>query len=182
MKKYLYFITLLISINAATQVKAPETDFILKNASVTWQHIYEVPGTSSAEISKLITGKFASYLPEVALSTPVNPIIFSVKNDKPNIKKYGAKEMKTSIVAQLYMKYDAVIDIKDNQYTVTLSKIFLDNKDSTQRKSGDISKFICNTSNLTFKTDEKIAEATRYNHKHFIEKFDVALPSETPEK
>ena len=175
-------IILFISVNIFAQVKAPDTDFILKAGSVYWQHVYEVPGKATAEITQLIEEKFPDGINRENFAKSEKQITFLVKNDKPNIKKMGGKETKTHTIALLYMKYQVTIDIQDGRYTATLRQIFLDNLDATERKSGDISKFACNTSNLTFKTDPGVLKGLVYDHMHFLQKFDINIKAEPETK
>ncbi|HEY0091886.1 MAG TPA: hypothetical protein VGB43_05305, partial [Flavobacterium sp.] len=131
----------------------------------------------AAEISALLETKFAAGLTYSNFFKSDKLVSFDVKDDKPSLKKYGAKETKTSIIAQLYMKYAVKVDIEDGKYIVTVKDIFMDNKDATERKSGEITKFACNTSNLTFKEDSAIKKGLFYNHLHLLEKFNVIDPS-----
>ncbi len=176
MKKIL-ILFLFFATSSFAQVKAPDTDFVLQYAKVFWEHSYE-SDLSSAELIAQLTERLKSDPRNSEPSVVGNTIRFSVDNDKPNIKKYGAKEMKTSIIAKLYLKYDAVIEVKDNAYSVKLTNIFLDNKDRTERNSGDITKYVCNTSNLTFKTDEGVQQGMRYVNRHLTEKYDLTKPLE----
>ncbi len=166
------FLFLLLSINLTAQVKAPGTDFILKAGSVFWQHSYEAQGMSAQEVAEKLEAKFSG---NEGYHKTDKKIVFLVNNDKPNIKKYGAKEMKTSIIAQLYMKYNVSIELAENSYTVTVKNVFMDNKDKTENVSGELTKFVCNTSNLTFKTSESIQKGLVYNHMHFLEKFQIDI-------
>ena len=174
MKKMIILLLTLPTIyQAAAQVKAAETDFILKAGSVYWQHVYNIPGKSAEAISGLLDTNLEAAPFKESYSKTDQKITFRINDDKPNIKKYGGKVMKTALIAQLYMKYDVIIDIVDNQYTVTVKNIFLDNRDATEKKSGDISKFACTTSNVSFKTDDKVRNGLAYSHRHLLEKYDV---------
>lgn len=172
MKKLVIFLVL-ISCGAVAQVKAPETDFILQNGSVFWKHTFELKGKDATEIAALLDSKFSAAPRVSAFSRSAPKITFRIEDDKPNLKLYGAKRMTTSIIAQLYMKYDVAIDVTKDCYTVTLTNIVLDNKDLTERKSGEISKFVCNLSNLTFKTDEIIQNGLKIDNRFFIDRFTI---------
>ena len=182
MKYSAFIILFLLSTGSFAQVKAPETDFILKAGTVYWQHVYDVPGKSSTEILQLVEEKFPEGINRDHFVKNDKQASFQVHNDKPNIRKMGGKEAKTHTIALLYMKYQATIDIEDGKYTATLRNIFLDNKDATERKSGDISKFACNTSNLTFKTDPGILKGLIYLDMHLLEEFDIAAKPADPKK
>ena len=180
MKSLSLILFFLIALSATAQVKAPETDFVLKHGKVTWQHKYEIAGMTA---DSLLSSIIAKATEDPRNSDPIkveNNLTFVVNNDKQNIKKYGGKEMKTSIIAQLYMKYEVSVTASDSTYVVSLKEIFVDNKDRTERKFGEISKFICNTSNLTFKDDPAILKGLTYIDKHFLDRFDVRTKADVP--
>jgi len=170
-----FFIFLFLPLIACTQVKAPSTDFVLQAGKVFWQHTYESDLETEALMSTLLE-RIKSDPRHTEPTTTSSEIRFTVDNDRVNARKYGLKEFKLATVAKLYMKYDAVIEVKDKQYTVTVRNIFMDNKDRTDRKSGDVSSFVCNMSNLTFKTDPKVMEGLGLVDRHFRERFDLNVP------
>ncbi len=171
--KKIAFLFLMIGAAAISQVKAPETDFVLQNGKVFWKHAFDVKGKSASDLAALLESRFSSAPRIIGFAKSPSKITFTVQDDKPNLRFYGAKPMTTSIIAQLYMKYDVSIDLMNECYTVTLTNIFLDNKDLTERKSGEISKFVCNLSNLTFKTDEIIQNGLKLDHRFFIDRFTI---------
>ena len=152
------------------QVKAKGTDFQLKAGTVTWEKTYELPGRSAAAINETLLAGALTVFDEKKIPPSLS---FDITNDKVRLKDFGAKPMSTSFLAQLYMNYHAEISVADGKYTVTLRNIYMDNKDSTQKKAGDISKFICTTSNVSFKTDETLMKGLGYVDQHFSNLFKL---------
>ncbi|HEX9979201.1 MAG TPA: hypothetical protein VGB50_01390 [Flavobacterium sp.] len=184
MKNILLLLLSFSALFASAQVKAPETDFILQNKVVFWQHTYDIAEKSSSEISSMVKERMASVTADTVVATNQAQFTLPVKRDKVNFKKYGGTSFNTIAFAQLYMDYSVVIDVSDNKYRVTIRQIKLDNRDATEKKAGDLSTFVCNTSNISFRTDEGTRKGMQYMHKHFLEKFDItaAIPVNTNSK
>ena len=159
----------IISISAHSQVKAAGTDFLLKAGTVTWEKTYELPGHSAAAITEAINQRLIIFTKKKLAPS----LAFEVKNDKLSLKDFGAKPISTSFFAQLYMNYNVEITVTEGKYIVTLRNIYLDNKDATNKKAGDISKFICTMSKVSFKTDEGLMEGLSYIDQHFSNLFNL---------
>lgn len=177
MKRITIIILILFSGIISAQVKAPGTDFILQNKVVFWQHTYTLEGKTADEIAVMIKEKMASVTSDTVVATQKQQFAFPVKNDKADIRKYGGKPFKTVTFAQLYMDYSPVIDVEDNKYKVTIREILLSNNDATEKKAGRLDKFVCNTSNISFKTEEGVQKGLTYLNSHLTDKFDVTIPA-----
>jgi hypothetical protein len=155
------------------QTKHPETDFYLENNKMYWEHTYEVLSKSTDDLIKYFQKEVLINIKQDNFQIIDNTISFEVNDDKVNFKKYGGTAMGTAFIAQLFMKYLVVIDFKDNKYRVTVKDIFLDNKELQYRMSGDISEFCTKKATTVFLTGKTITTGMIYNHKHFLEKFDI---------
>jgi hypothetical protein len=160
----------LVCCNGFSQTKQAETDFYLNNNKMYWQHVYETQNKSPDDLIKYFQKEVINNFKQDNFQIIDNTISFEINDDKVNFKKYGGTAMGTAFLAQMYMKYLVVIDFKENKYRVTVKEIFLDNKINM---SGDISEFCTKKSTTAFMTGSTIVTGLTYDHKHFLEKFDI---------
>lgn len=171
----------LISGTIFAQIKHPETDFYLENNKMYWEHIYEVPSKSTDDLIRYFQKEVLINIKQDNFQIIDNTISFEVNDDKVNFKKYGGTAMGTALIAQLNMKYLVVIDFRDNKYRVIIKEIFLDNNSPQARMSGDVSEFCTKKATTVFLTGKTITTGLIYDHKHFLEKFEINL-NETVKK
>lgn len=172
MKKFI--LLLLISFASFSQTKLPETDFFLENGKVYWQHIYEVSGKNTEELIKYFQKEVMNNIKQDNFQLLDNTISFEINDDKINFKKYGGTSMGTVMFIQDYFKYLVVINFKDEKYRVTIKDIFIDNKFyGSIHDSGYLEEYITKKKNTLFTTNNLANIGMGYNHKYFLEKFEI---------
>lgn len=166
---------LLIALSVFSQSKHPENDFYLDNGKMFWEHVYQAPGKSTDDLIKHFQKEVLTNYKQDNLQLIDSTISFEIKNDAVNYKKYGGTTMGTVLFAMMQMNYLVVIDFKDEKYKVIVKEVFLDNMTfGMGHSSGKLEEYATKKSVSAFPTNKLVTTGLSYQHRHFIEKFDIA--------
>jgi hypothetical protein len=175
MKKII--LLLLISFNGFSQIKHPESDFNLFEQKVYWEHIYNVPGKNTEELTKYFQKEVLQSLTNSNLQIIDNSLSFTVNNDVVDYKKYGGTSMGTAMFVSYPMNYVVIVDFKDEKYKITIKEITITENiitlGGTMISTDDITDYFTKKKKTQFSTGSTTNTAIIYYHKYFTDKFAI---------
>lgn len=167
MKKFLFF--LFISINTFSQ----EHNFVLENAEVKWEKIYDVSETKKEDVLDKVKSFCLSNISYNNLQLTDDTITFQVNSDVFNLKKYGKKKFNSSMIYFYEYNYLTTIEFKDNKYKVTLRDIkIIDNKTGYGLNS-TFTDYFTKKKGTQFKDNSEAKDGLSLFNLHFSDKFNI---------
>lgn len=175
MKFIIAFLTAAIFTSHA-QIKHPKTDFYTSERKVYWQHVFEAPNTSKADLLTFANQLFSASRLHINLINTEDSVSFTTDGELVNYKKYGGSEMTVPMILRGEISYRVLIETQDNKYRVTVNEIYFTNPiqpllkntiDETISKKGE------------FRTGNGVWQILNFCHLHFLDKFTKKAPEQS---